>query len=83
MPRSVEDALSRPVLGYVACVEDQDIVREIAYNSQIVRDENMGSPCFLLMLIHQIEHLGLDRHIQRRDCLIEDHEFRVGSEGAC
>ena len=63
-------------LGYsklyemIISVMDEDVVREVAYDSQVVRDENMRSLCLLLLMVQQVKHLGLDRHIQRRNSFI-------------
>ena len=37
---------------------------------EIVRDEQIGQALLLLQVHHQIEHLRLDRHVERRDRLV-------------
>ena len=49
---------------------------------QIVRDEEIREPQFLLQLDQQIHHLRLNRHVERRDRLVRDDERRVQRERA-
>ncbi|MNC25234.1 hypothetical protein D3C75_733130 [compost metagenome] len=43
-------------------------------------NEHIGKAVLLLQILHQIQHLGLDGHIQRRYRLVADNEFRIQCE---
>ena len=45
---------------------------------KIVRDENIGELEFILQILHQIDHLRLDRNVQRADRFIRDDDLRIG-----
>ena len=47
-----------------------------------MRDEQHGEPEGLLQVLDQVQHLRLHRHVQRRDRLVRDDEFRLDGERA-
>lgn len=46
-------------------------------------DEEVGELAFLLEFQQQVEHLGLDGYVQRRDGFIQNDEAGVQRQGAC
>ena len=51
--------------------------RDEAHDVEIVRDEHVGEAELVLQVDQQIEHLRLDRFVERRDRLVEQHEARL------
>ena len=49
---------------------------------EVVRDEEVREIELPLQLLEQVDDLRLDRDIERRDRLVEDHEVRVDRERA-
>mgnify|MGYP006900717337 CR=1 FL=1 len=47
-----------------------------------MRNEQVGRAGLLLDILHQVDHLRLNGHVQRRDALICDDELGVHDEGA-
>ena len=57
-------------------IHHQHAVGNMLYDRQIVGDENQRQPHFPLQLLQQVNHLCLNRHVQRGDRLIADNELR-------
>src|SRR5205807_854280 len=49
---------------------------------EVVRDENVSQAELVLEIEQEIEHLGLDRLVERRDRLVEDQKPRLEREPA-
>ena len=49
---------------------------------QIVRDEQISQPHLALQVHHQIEHLRLDRDVERRHRLVADDQLRLQRQRA-
>ncbi len=69
-------------LDQPAGVHDRDAVAHVADHAHGVRDEDIGELVFILQVLQQVEDLGLDGHIQRRDRLIGDHQLGVDHQRA-
>ena len=54
----------------------------MTHRRQIVRDEDVGEPELALEPLHQVEDLGLDRDVERRDRLVGDDQLRLERESA-
>ncbi len=56
-----------------------------SHHRQVVRDEQVGQPEPLPQVDQQVDDLRLDRHVQGRDRLVEDHEARAAgpAPGRC
>ena len=74
-----KDLVGRPLFDDLAQVHDRHPVADMLDDAQIVSDEEIRQVEFLLQLIQQIDHLGLDGHVQGRDGFVTDDEF--GSHG--
>ncbi len=81
MARRLEDRrltlLDRP-----AEVHDHHLVGDMADHAQVVGNEEVGEGEFLLHVHRQVQHLGLDRHVKRRDRLIGDQNARLQHQRA-
>ena len=51
----------------------------MAHHREVVRDEQVGQPVTLLDVLHQVQHLRLHRHVERRGRLVADQELRIRS----
>ena len=58
------------------------VVGDVAHDGEIVRDEEIGEPELALQVGQQVEHLRLDRHVERRDRLVGDQQLRARSISA-
>ena len=57
-----------------AQVHHRDAVADVAHHRQVVRDEEIGQAQPLLQFHQHVDHLGLDRHVERRHRLVADHQ---------
>ena len=62
-------------------MEHTDAVRDVLDHGQVVGNEQVGRAGLLLDVFHQVDHLGLDGHVQCRDALIGNDELGVHDEG--
>jgi hypothetical protein len=76
-----KDLLGTPQLHNSAQVNHCDVICQITYHRQIVRDEQIGGLLLALEIVQQIEDGRLYRHIQRRDRLVEQQQIRLRGEG--
>ena len=58
------------VLHDPAEVHHRHPVGDVLHHRQVVRDEQVGQPELLLQVLQQVQDLGLDRHVERRDRLV-------------
>ncbi len=78
----VEQDLGRALLHHPALVEHQDLVADQVDHRQVVADEQVGHAQAVLQVLHQVEHLGLHRHVQRADRLVGHDQLGLGDQGA-
>ena len=74
-----EQPLRRGALHDLAQVHHRDVVAHMAHHRQVVGDEQVGEAQLLLELVEEVQHLGLDRHVEGGYRLIEHQE--AGIEG--
>ena len=67
-------------LDDLAEVHDGDVVGDVLHDRQVVRDEEVREAELVLQLLEQVEHLRLDRDVERGDRLVADDELRVERE---
>ena len=60
----------------MAEVHDRDAVRDLPDDREVVGDEEVGDPELALEVPEQVEDLGLDRDVERRDRLVADDQLR-------
>ena len=58
-------------------VHDPDPVADVLDDREVVGDEQVGEPEFLLEVVEQVQDLALDRHVEGRHRLVADDEVRV------
>ena len=58
-------------------VHHADHVADVPHHREVVRDHHVGQPERVLQLLEQVDHLGLDRHVERRHRLVGDDQLRV------
>ena len=75
-----EDVSRQGQLDDDAQVHDADAVADILDDAQIVGDKKVSEMLLFLQIQKQIDDLGLDGNVQRRDRLIADDELRVQSQ---
>jgi hypothetical protein len=80
MLRIAEDLPHRPLLHELALVHDRDAVRHLRDDAEVVRDEQQRQVEARLQFAHQVEHLCLDRDVERRRRLVGDDERRPAGE---
>ena len=69
------------LLHHHAEVHDGNLVADVLHHRQIVRDEQERQVQILLQVAQQVQDLGLNRDIQRRDGFVADDE--VGLQRQC
>ena len=61
-------------------IHHRDAVGDVFNHRQVVRNEEVGELEFVFELREQIDDLGLDRDVQRRDRLVQHHELGLKGE---
>ena len=82
MPGCLVDGLGIPVLHDLTLVKHDGTVRHVPHDCQVVRDEQQRQAHALLQFAEQVQHLRLDREIERADRLIADDKARAGNDRA-
>ena len=77
MRGSAYSVLGRSELDQLSEVHDADPVAHVLDDAEVVGDEQVAQPELLLQVGEQVQHLGLDRHVERRDGLVGDHQLRL------
>ena len=76
---SLVQLFGRRQLDDAAEVHHRHAVADVLDHRQVVRDEQVGQPELGLQVLEQVEHLGLDRHVERRDRLVADDQLRAAA----
>ena len=82
VPRAPVEVAGVGELDDLSHVHDRDAVGDVLDDAQVVRDEDDTEVQLALQLLQQVEDLGLDRDVQRRDRLVGDDQHRVGHQRA-
>ena len=69
-------------LDDLAQVHDGDPVRDVPHHGQVVRNEEVGDAELVLQVVEQVDHAGLNGHVERGDGLVEDQELGLEHQGA-
>ena len=77
MCRFIENIINRPLLYDLTCIHNGYFITDISHNAQVMGDENDTHLGFLLQILHQLQDLCLDGHIQSRSRLICDQQIRA------
>jgi hypothetical protein len=52
-------------------------------DGEVVGDEEVGQPELVLQVLEEVDHLGLDRHVESRHRLVADDELGSQRHGPC
>ena len=63
---------------YITATRSADVLD----HRQVVGDEQVGEAELLLQVLEQVDHLRLDRDVERRDRLVADDQLRLDRERA-
>ncbi|MCY1522640.1 hypothetical protein D9M68_575020 [compost metagenome] len=80
--RALVEFVRRAHFRRAAEVHHQHVVGHVAHHRQVVGDEHVGGAVFLLQVHEQIEHLRLDRHVQRRGRFVRHQHLGPQHHGA-
>ena len=80
--RRAEQRRLRRLLDHLAEVHHQHLVGDQLDHGEVVRDENVGDPGLVLQVHQQVQHLRLDRHVERRHGLVEHHDLGLQHQRA-
>ena len=78
----LKDLLGGARFQQVAQMQHTDAVGDVLDHGQVVGDEQVSRAGLLLDILHQVDHLCLNGHIQCRDALIRNNELGVHDQGA-
>ena len=80
MMGAVENVIRRPALADAAAVHDDDLIAHRSDDTEIMGYHDDGHAELLLQLLHQIEDLCLNRHVERGRRLVGDQNIRLAGE---
>ena len=81
MLRRADERFRRRVLHDPAEIHDDDAVGDVFDDGEVMRNEQIRETVIALQVDQQVDHLGLDRDIQRRDRLVGHHQ--LGAKHQC
>jgi hypothetical protein len=61
-------------------VHDRDLISDVPDDGQIVRDEQIGDAELTLQTGQKVDHLGLDRDVERAHWFIANDQIRADSD---
>ena len=82
MARRGEQRAPVSQLDQPAQVHHAHLVGDMPHHRQVMRDEQIGQPALALQVLHDVEHLGLHRDVERRGRLVTDQELGLGRQRA-
>ena len=65
----------------LAQIHNRDLIADVLHDAQVVGDKEVGQIHLFLQILEQVEHLGADRNVQRRNRLVADDHFGVVDQG--
>ena len=80
--RAAVDLVLVAELHHAAQVHHGHAVGDVAHHREVVGDEDVGEPQLVLEVLHQVHHLRLHRHVERRDRLVADDDLGVQGQAA-
>ena len=82
MARVLEDLAPAALLDDAAEIHHGDPVADMLDHAEIVADHDVGEPHLVLEFEQQVDDLGADRDVERRDRLVADHQLGLQDQGA-
>ncbi len=70
----------RPLSTILPGSHDDGVLRDRPHDAEVVRDEEVGQPGVGLDVGEQLEHLGLDRHVEGARRLVADEQLGLGGQ---
>ena len=70
----MQDRVGGAEFDEAAEIHDRDAVADMRDHGEVVADEDIGQPEVALQIGEQVEHVGLDRDIERGDDLVADDQ---------
>ena len=77
LARAVQDGGGRTMLDHPAVLHDHDLIAEIAYDREIVGDQDERESYFTPELLEKAQDLRLDRDVERRGHFVGDQDLRL------
>ena len=71
------------MFDHAAQIHDGHRIADMAYDAQVMGDEDVGQAQRFLQFHEQVEDLGLDRHVERGHGFVADQHLRFHGQGAC
>ena len=65
----------------MAEIDHHHLIGDVAHDREVVGDEQIGELELLLQLGQQVQHLGADRHVERRHRLVQDEDLGAQHQG--
>ncbi len=81
MERVAEERDDVGLLDDLAGVHDGHPVAHLGHDTEVVRDEDDGRAGLVAQVAHQVEDLGLDRHVERGRRFVGDQELGLAGQG--
>ncbi len=81
MQRPFEYIRCTALLGHARCVHHVHAVGIARHDPQVVGDENERDPELAREILHELENLRLDRHIERGGRLVGNDKFGIARKG--
>ena len=82
VPRRGVQLVPSRQLDDLAQVHDRHLVTDVPHHGQVVRDHHVRQAQLVLQVFEQVDHLGLDRHVQGRDRLVRHDQLGPQRERA-
>ena len=81
MERVAEERRHVGLLDDLAGVHDRHAVAHLGDDAEVVGDQDDRRPGLVAQVAHQVEDLGLDRHVERGRRLVGDEQLGLAGEG--
>ena len=82
MNRVCKDVLGRTRFDNLSGLHDRDAMRDMADHSHVMTNEEQRQATGALKIEQKIEHLRLNRNIERRDRLVAEQDLRLDNQSA-
>src|SRR6516162_6863489 len=80
MERVIEQLVARRELDDSAEIPHRYALTQMPHDREVVCDKKVGQTKLLPQILEQVDHLGLDRHIERGYRLVTDDKLRFERE---
>ena len=77
-----EQFIRRRAFHHAAQIHDHHPVAEMLHHAKVMADEQVSQPQIFPQVHEQVQHLRLDRNVQRRDRLVTHNEIGLNGQRA-